>query len=260
MPSPSPPSHTAATVRYINNSRRVMAVNQSSSSLNSKGSTNYNRNHQAPKFLPLKHSIEAAFRHMQVQHESGKLHAPFPSKFVFIYKQEVIVHFVQSVLIYLNEFVSASSAARIEERLKPVSRKSSPTPNLGLIISESSTSNIQGIELETNFGHIGVTTPSPPNGNERVANIESSSISPSKNATDHIIAMNTNPSSQSLATAGTINTNPAACNYNKHPTNGPLNALKNSYVLLARSYSRLLLYCSNFESSIEGERRFFERG
>ena len=179
MPSPSPPSHTAATVRYINNSRRVMAVNQSSSSLNSKGSTNYNRNHQAPKFLPLKHSIEAAFRHMQVQHESGKLHAPFPSKFVFIYKQEVIVHFVQSVLIYLNEFVSASSAARIEERLKPVSRKSSPTPNLGLIISESSTSNIQGIELETNFGHIGVTTPSPPNGNERVANIESSSISPS---------------------------------------------------------------------------------
>jgi len=58
--------------------------------------------------MPIKRSIEAAYQRMVVlSEEPGK--CPFgalPAKFKLVYKSDVVVHFVNAVLLYMNSFVN----------------------------------------------------------------------------------------------------------------------------------------------------------
>lgn len=118
-PTPTRPPPTDASQRRLSSnaarrlsaqrSQQILSVNASSSSLNSKSSGKKQFQPSLGRGVPLKPAMEASFRYMQQHYERGTLSCPFPSKFTHVYKSDVVVSFLASLILYLKvSFVGGS--------------------------------------------------------------------------------------------------------------------------------------------------------
>ena len=289
-----PPTARRLTVQ---NSSKKLSVNASSSSLNSKSSSKWQPG--VGRGVPLRHALEASFRYMVQQNDRGLLEAPFPSKFTFIYKSDIIVSFLSSLIAYLKDFVrSREGPAHFKAGQHGTGRRKSSSTQNDRNDRESPTTTQAGHESPVNVGggiSEGVNPGASSSTQINANNIAVTTVPTPLTAMSARISPGTSRMTMDGVNGGSIShlgvgvgTDDDECGSERqqqhHPVglsligddeNGsppPINvltldtiqiearrselrqieeSLRASLVRLARSYSRMVLHCSNFESTIE---------
>jgi len=187
--------------------------------------------------IPIKRSIDAAYQRMCTLSENPK-ESPFgtlPAKFKLIYKSDVVVHFVNSVLLYMHAFVSrASEVKQMQQQLQ-----------------------MQQQNANVEMDHFTANASGSPNRHEPDSEhvpFAIASFDPGSPEQGGILNNNANDDSNGRASPNQMYhtfdaTNPAEIKNAEEI----VSALKK----VSQGYSRILLQCSNFESSIS-DRSFFE--
>ncbi|GMH95625.1 hypothetical protein TrST_g6793 [Triparma strigata] len=199
----------ASSSQYLN-------YNPSNSSLNSTNAPGSVSGHHRSIRVPLRRSIEHAFNTM-----SGKVSVP--AKFKMVYKSDVMLHFVNSVVAYVMAFCSG------------------PGPE-GKTVGGAGKSKDRGLSPVLSLG-----------GDETDDHSVAPSVAPYLSNMNSALSNDDGTDDDATVLGGGRNS--PGIDFTAAMERGEecLGALKK----LSEGYSRILLLCSNFESSVS-DRSFFE--